>query len=189
LNARTPTHPELAPLKNPALAAFLAWLVPGLGHVYQGRRGKGVLYLVCILGLYVAGLWMGDWKVVFWRWTSPSADPEKFRFSYVGQFFVGLPALPALIQATLKHYGMGFILGGFLAEPPLIELNAMHPKLSRAAEIGWVYTVIAGLLNVLAIFDAYEGPAFGDEDEEEASEPSASAAPAKLDGLRTEGRA
>ena len=30
------------PLKNPAKAAFLAWLVPGLGHFYQGRTGKGI---------------------------------------------------------------------------------------------------------------------------------------------------
>src|SRR5262245_54445208 len=29
-------------LKDPPLAAFLAWLVPGLGHIYQGRTGKGV---------------------------------------------------------------------------------------------------------------------------------------------------
>jgi hypothetical protein len=79
---------------------------------------------------------------------------------------------------------MGFMLGGFLAEPPINELNAMHHQLSKAAEIGWVYTVIAGLLNVLAIFDAYEGPAFGEEDEPEA----APAAP-RLDGLQPEAQA
>ena len=31
-------------LKNPGLAAFLAWLIPGLGHIYQGRILKGVLF-------------------------------------------------------------------------------------------------------------------------------------------------
>jgi hypothetical protein len=177
LNART-SHVEPVPLKNPALAALLAWVVPGLGHLYQGRRGKGILFMVCILGLYVVGLAMGEWKVVFWRWTSPTLDSENFRFSYVCQFFVGLPALPALIQATLKHYAIDPLFGGFLAEPPMDALNGLHAKYGKLVEIGWVYTVIAGLLNILAIFDAYEGPAYSDE---EATEPAASTA--KLDGL------
>ena len=43
-------------LKDPRLAAFLAWLVPGLGHFYQGRTAKGVLFFVCILGTFLYGL-------------------------------------------------------------------------------------------------------------------------------------
>ena len=43
-------------LKDRRLAALLAWLVPGLGHFYQGRIGKGVLYAVCILSLYIVGM-------------------------------------------------------------------------------------------------------------------------------------
>ena len=39
-------------LKDPALAALLAWLIPGLGHWYQGRRAKAVLFFVCIMGLF-----------------------------------------------------------------------------------------------------------------------------------------
>jgi hypothetical protein len=152
-------------LKNRYLAALLAWLVPGLGHWYQGRRGKAILYGTCILGLFFAGLLLGEGKNVFWRWTSPLRDAENFRFSYICQFFVGLPSLPALIQATLAHYGYGPILGGYLAEPPLVELNALHPKLGRLLEVGWIYTVIAGLLNILAIYDALEGPVYADEQE------------------------
>ena len=36
-------------LKNPVIAAVLAWLWPGAGHMYQRRIGKGLLYMVCIL--------------------------------------------------------------------------------------------------------------------------------------------
>jgi len=163
------------PLKNPALAALFAWAIPGGGHWYQGRYGKAILYFVCIFGLFLAGLIMGDGKNVFWRWTSPSTDPEQFRYSFLCQFFVGMPSLPALIQATLAHYGHGPILWGYLAEPSLVELNGVHARLGKIVEIGWVYTVIAGLLNILAIFDAYEGPAHLDEEEPElvASEPTA----------------
>ena len=46
-------------LKNRHLALILAWMVPGLGHFYQGRTGKGVLYAVSILSLFLVGLAMG----------------------------------------------------------------------------------------------------------------------------------
>ena len=155
-------------LRNPKRAAFLAWLVPGLGHIYQGRVGKGVLYAVCILSLYLVGFVMGEGKVVYWRWVNPLANPDKFPLYYLGQFWVGLPALPALIQATLKTYfGIENFLGGFMAEPPLRELNGLHPRLGKLVEIASMYTAVAGLLNVLAIYDAYEGPAYAAIDQEE----------------------
>ncbi len=180
LDSRSTTQRSI-PLKNPLLAAFLAWLVPGLGHIYQGRRAKGILYMVCILGLFFTGLVLGEGKIVFWRWTHPTQDSENFRFSYVCQFFVGLAALPALIQATLAKYGLGPILWGYLAEPPINQLNGLHSRLGKLLEVGWVYTVIAGLLNILAIYDAFEGPAHADEEE---PEPAGS-----LDGLKSEVRA
>jgi hypothetical protein len=147
------------PLRNPRKAALLAWLVPGWGHWYQGRRGKAILYAVCIIGLYVVGQTMGEWKVVHFRWTNPLSDAEHFRFAYLCQFWNGLLALPALIQATLVKWGLPTILGGFLAEPPVNELRGLEPRLGKYAEIGWIYTIVAGLLNVLAIFDALDGPA------------------------------
>lgn len=151
-------------LKNRWKAGFLAWLIPGWGHWYQGRKGKAVLYFVCILGLFFVGMALGDFRNVFWRWTSPSADSENFRFIYICQFFVGLPALPALLQATLKYFQQPFLFWGYLAEPSMVALNAVHPKFLRLAEVGWVYTVVAGLLNILAIFDALEGPAHAEDD-------------------------
>jgi hypothetical protein len=146
-------------LKNPLLAGFLAWLIPGLGHWYQGRRGKAVLYFTCIMGLYLVGQSMGEWKVVVWRWTDPVRDTENFKFPYLCQFWVGLPALPAFVQPTLAKFGIPPILGGLLAEPPIDAIRGLEPRLGKIAEVGWIYTVIAGLLNVLAIYDALEGPA------------------------------
>lgn len=156
-------------LKNPNLATFLAWLIPGLGHWYQGRRGKAVLYAVCILGLYFTGLALGEGKIVYWEWINPLHDSERFRASYLCQFFVGLAALPGLIQGTLRHYGYDPILWGILDNPGRIAVNALHPKLGKLVEVGWVYTVVAGLLNILAIYDAREGPAHLADDEESAA--------------------
>jgi len=176
------------PLRNPLKAAFLAWLFPGLGHFYQGRIGKGWLYAVSILSLYYLGFAMGEGNIVYWRWVNPLNSPERFCLHYVGQFFVGLPALPALIQGTLSYFGMSPILGGFMAEPAQLGLkgiNALHPRLGKLVEIGTIYTTVAGLLNILAIYDAFEGPAYADGDEEDnlAGKP---AAMADLTGLKTE---
>src|SRR5262245_35604951 len=118
-------------LKDPRLAAFLAWLVPGLGHYYQGRRGKAVLYFVCIVGLFLAGMWMGDWKIVFWRWVNPLRNSEDFRLWYPAQFWAGILAFPAMLQATLAYYGMNPILGGFEAEPAMDVINKLHSSAGR----------------------------------------------------------
>ena len=55
-------------LKNKWLAAVLAFLVPGLGHAYQRRRFKAVIYFSCVLGMFFTGMTLGEWKVVYWRW-------------------------------------------------------------------------------------------------------------------------
>jgi len=70
-----------------------------------------------------------------------------------------------LIQATLKWYGRDFILGGFMAEPTQNEINGLYPRLGKLVEIGTLYTTVAGLLNILAIYDALEGPAHDDGDD------------------------
>jgi hypothetical protein len=44
------------------------------------------------------------------------------------------------------------------------SLDEAHRRLGSKFELGVVYTMIAGLLNVLAIFDAMYGPAYGDEE-------------------------
>jgi hypothetical protein len=175
-------------MRNPLKAAFLAWLVPGLGHYYQGRKGKAFLYAFCILGLYFFGLLMGEGKIVYWRWVNPLVNPEKFCVHYLGQFFVGLAALPALIQGTLQAYGYNPIFGGILAEPSQVILNGLHPRLGKLVEIGTIYTTVAGLLNILAVYDAYEGPAYQDEDEESLS-PHPSSSLVAAGELKAEGSA
>lgn len=169
-------------LKNRRLAAFLAFLVPGLGHFYQRRTGKGVLYLVCILGLYGIGFALGEGKNVYWSWVNPMKDPDNFRIHYLGQMWVGIPSLLALLQATLIHYGQIPLFRGFMAAPMLDpsmsaatrtiiegvvrDVNGLFDRYGKLVEIGALYTTVAGLLNILAIYDAYDGPAHGDEEED-----------------------
>jgi hypothetical protein len=179
------------PLKNPAKAALLAWLVPGLGHFYQGRKGKGILYAVCIIGLYTLGLILGDGKVVYWTWINPLANSEKFRLTFLFQVPFGLPALLAFLQSILKWFGEQPILWGFLAEPPQNAINGVQ-RFGKIVEIAWVYTTVAGLLNVLAIYDAYDGPAhfdLADEEETAGVAEAGSGGNGTLGNLKVEGRA
>lgn len=89
-----PRHPYL---KNSLLAAVLAFLVPGLGHLYQGRTFKGLLYAVCILGTFFFGLQIGDGKVVYFSWAG-----EHKTWYYLCQVWTGVPALPAIYQSRLR---------------------------------------------------------------------------------------
>lgn len=164
-------------LKNPALAAFLAWLIPGVGHFYQQRYAKGALYAICILTTYWIGFAIGGMHVVYASWI-----PEDKRWHYVCQFGVGLPALPALVQTRRlnamtepqqTHSGPRLITkpeyeplwGGLMAPPrrPVIEsdpdeISAWYARKGAGYEMGTWYTMIAGLLNILVIYDAYSGP-------------------------------
>lgn len=46
------------------------------------------------------------------------------------------------------------------------ELDRLHSKFSQNYDIACVFTWIAGLLNLMAMWDAYDGPAYGYGDEE-----------------------
>ncbi|MCU0958544.1 MAG: hypothetical protein MUF48_00435 [Pirellulaceae bacterium] len=146
-------------LRQPALAAFWGWLWPGAGHLYQRRYAKGVLFMVCILSTYVYGLMMAGGRVVYASWTGT----EK-RWQYFCQLGVGLPALPALVQARRLARGQKPLLGGIMAPPRtdpftgVDQLSQWHLEHKLYFDLGTLYTMIAGLLNVLAIYDAYAGP-------------------------------
>lgn len=157
-------------LKEPMLAAVLAWMIPGLGHIYQGRTGKGLLFFVCVLGTFFYGLYLGGGKVVY------AAVPweQQYRWQYWCQLGTGLVSTPMLVQRHRVLEGKAPLWDHFMAPPRNGPVNwtddsgnvttqpnelakwtvQYHPYF----ELGTVYTVIAGLLNVLVICDAAGGP-------------------------------
>jgi len=200
-------EPIRVDLRNPYLAALLAWLWPGLGHLYQRRTAKGLLFMICILSTYFFGLGLGQGRVVYASWKGGD-----YRWQYICQLAVGLPALPAVLQANLVNRGMDplFVLcerypedygradvfdelekkkvrlrfqrispanqvedyrgpvikDGLMAPPagPIREmendvLGQWHFELKHFFELGTYFTVIAGLLNLMVIYDALVGPA------------------------------
>lgn len=156
-------------LRHRGLAALLAWLVPGAGHFYQRRHAKGSLFVVCILCTWILGFALGGGHVVYASW-----HPGDKRWHYFLQAGVGAAALPALVQGyrmnqatengrTLDYYEPWW--GGFMAPPhrPVFEqradeVSAWYARHGAGYEIGTWYTMIAGLLNILVIYDAYAGP-------------------------------
>ncbi len=185
-NLTNPSPPDSKNTQLDPVAGFLSYLVPGLGQIKRGKIGKGVLFFLCINCLFFWGLALGHWKNVY----LPRADdPNRYRkmeialgisiprplwnrIPFAGQFWVGLAAWPALIQwyaypdETSIDYkpkevdnGLPF-LGTFMRTAPESELNQLQTEGDKIWELGWIFTVIAGALNLLVIFDAFAGPTF-----------------------------
>lgn len=93
-------------LKDPWLAALLAFLIPGLGHLYQGRLFKAAVYSVCILSLFAGGMFLSNGKIVQAPTDRPGT-PRSKTFSFAAQAGVGLPALYAFYQAKRYNNGAG----------------------------------------------------------------------------------
>jgi hypothetical protein len=172
----TPDTP-LPPVKLDPLAALLSYLIPGLGQIYQGRVGKGLLFFGGLYLLFFYGMWMGHWKNVW----LPDADKfpnvalagqdlggvakaVSYRPQFLGQFWIGTAAWPAVYQYMVfdATKDAGPIFGKFERTPDEKELNDLQRNGNKRWDLGWVYTVIAGVLNLLVIYDALAGPMFRD---------------------------
>lgn len=195
-------------LREPAIAALFAWLIPGAGHFYQKRYRKGALFMICILTTFFFGLILGNGHVVYASWR-----PNDYRWQSVPQLGVGALAFPAIVQnlkvrggndpflITAYRYPQGHpkqyevipeeeveqfrqdaLPDGFMA-PPAGNLYVNDPDVLAAwtaetrngFEIGTLYTVVAGLLNILAIYDAFAGPVLPEERDDEDDEENAGA--------------
>ncbi|MDB4679086.1 hypothetical protein OAL43_01335 [bacterium] len=160
---------EIVDLRNRPLAALLAWLIPGAGHFYQGRQTKAFIFLVCILSTWILGFALGGSHVVYSSW-----EPGDKRWHFYLQGGAGLVALPAYLQGRRMNQETDLgetnsdyepLWGGLMAPPfrPVMEseadeVAAWYAEHGAGYEMGTWYTVIAGLLNILVIYDAYGGP-------------------------------
>jgi hypothetical protein len=161
-------------LRDPLMAGLLAWLWPGAGHLYQRRYAKGMLFMVCILGTFFFGLVLGEGKTVYaaqfrdQREAYPGIQGMLSRWPIALQMGVGLPASPAVAQ-WLR--GGPTMFGGWMDSPEnRDELNQWNKKLGTRYDLALLYTVIAGLLNWLAIYDAAAGPAFSEPAEDKSKD-------------------
>ncbi len=124
------------------LVAIVGWLVPGSGYWLIGHRTRAIVICATILALFLFGLLVGGIRVIespdfVGRGTLVSRILEKPWF--IGQVFVGPVGLVSswIAQAAAGSSQYGSIVS--------------H---ARLAEIGTLYTAVAGMLNLLAIIDA-----------------------------------
>jgi hypothetical protein len=109
----------------------LGWLLPGGGHFYLKRWNRGALLLFAITGMFVFGLLMRG------RMFEPGdGDLFNMLLNYGG--FIGDLACGALYFLTTW-------------------LGYSQPELPGAVpDYGTKFLVCAGLLNILAMIDAYD---------------------------------
>lgn len=111
----------------PAAVWLVSWLVPGAGHLLQGRVQKGALFLAAISAMFAIGLWL---------------DGRLFPFEF-SEPLVGLAALANLATGTPYFIASGLGLGAGVVT-------------SVAYEYGNAFLIVAGLLNMLVALDAYD---------------------------------
>jgi hypothetical protein len=137
--------------RHPELAAILAFLVPGLGHLYLGKTVKGVFALVFLCGLFGWGVKVSAGECV-------SLDKQNGHpYAFFAQLPAGLPTGLALLHT--HQYEVKQKLGIEADRPtePDYEKDLEAMAQLPHQDEGLLYTMIAGLLNLLLIHDALLG--------------------------------
>lgn len=106
---------------------LVAWLVPGLGHIWLGRRAKGAVFLVTLSAMFAIGLALNG-RVFPFLWSDP------------------LVALAAVADVAAG-------LPWFIARA--LDLGAGVPS-DVTYEYGNAFLITSGLLNALVIVDAHD---------------------------------
>ena len=104
-----------------------AWLVPGAGHLWLGRRQKGIVFLVALPLMFLTGIWLR------------------------GRIFPFELSEPLVALAAAANVGIG--LPWFLAR--MFDMGA-GVVTAATYEYGNCFMIVAGLLNCLVILDAFD---------------------------------
>ncbi|HSP66145.1 MAG TPA: DUF6677 family protein [Bryobacteraceae bacterium] len=132
--------PSPTPLATPSVrpssskwfsAILLAWLIPGAGHVMLKRPGRGALIALSVTVMYLLGLMMRG--ALF----SPQSGDLLTTVIYYGGFF-------------------GNLMSGILYFLTVWLGYAQPDVAGHVHDYGTKFLVGAGLLNLLAMVDAFE---------------------------------
>src|SRR5687767_1080526 len=115
---------------NPWLIGFISWLVPGLGHILQGRVIRGVLGGFTIALMFVLGI-------------------------VIGGHIYGLRETQDGLLSIL--FGLCDLGTGILYMFARLAGLAVNERPEQAtAEYGSVFLMVAGLLNFILALDAFD---------------------------------
>jgi hypothetical protein len=109
------------------LVCIAGWILPGAGHLWLGRRQKGVVFLAALTLMFAMGLYL-EGRIFPVQLSEPLVA-----LAGVADAGLGLPYLVARVA------GLG--AGRVVAE---------------AYEYGNTFLIVAGLMNFLVIIDAFD---------------------------------
>ena len=119
---------DSTPKRSPLGAVPLAWLFPGLGHFYLGRRRTALAFALIVTATFLAGI------------------------SFQGRLYAIEPGQPLTMLATFAVYGAGLLN---IAARALSD-NPGGTILSPTYEYGCAFLLTAGLMNLLLVLDAWD---------------------------------
>jgi len=126
---------ERAPA-NAWLMGIAGWLVPGAGHLLQGKWGRALLLGGAVWTCFVCGLLMGG------HMFSISGDEQGV------SALLQIPPMIANLGSGILYLASWLLGVGFVDDPQ---------QAARATyEYGNTFLLIAGLLNYLSMLDAFD---------------------------------
>ncbi len=109
------------------LLCLASWIIPGAGHLWQGRRQKGLVFLVALPLMFAFGL------------------------ALRGRLFPFDLSEPLVGLAAFANLGVGFPY--FVASAFGFGVGDVR---AVTYEYGNAFLIVAGLLNMLVVIDAYD---------------------------------
>lgn len=154
---RRKSQAELA--VDAGVAGVLAWILPGAGHLYLRRPVRGIIIFVTIAAMFWGGVAMGGTLTV---------DQYNERWWFAAQMLAGAHGLASWHRQTALYNRL--MNGPDGLQPPLpdpggdisraqLEMDEVlaREKLALVAPTDTVaraYAGVAGMLNLMCIFDA-----------------------------------
>jgi TM2 domain-containing membrane protein YozV len=109
------------------LLCAASWAIPGAGHIWLGRKAKGLILMVAVPAMFAIGL------------------------ALHGRLFPFDMSEPLVCLAALADLGIGGVY--FLASA--LGLGAGDVR-TVTYEYGNAFLIVAGLLNLLVVIDTYD---------------------------------
>jgi len=118
------------PSKSTWSLALLGWLVPGLGHIAQGRVLKGAVAGLTVLALFVLGVLIG------------------------GHIYSVRDTNEGLLSLLFGLCDLGNGLAYFASK--VIGFAVVEQPQRATSEYGSVFLMVSGLLNFILALDAFD---------------------------------
>jgi hypothetical protein len=141
--------PKAHPAAAPFVSCVLAWLVPGLGHMYLGKRNRAVVFFAVVVGMFGLGV-VSDGAASLFEARQPLSFLSTFDNLATGP-----------IDLISRHHTYGsivFTLPPDEGDPRRIELLGRLRARVRGVtyEYGNIYLLTAGLMNILLMLDCFD---------------------------------